>query len=120
MQALLVDGDPVLRQAIQWMLRDAGFTRVIEAADGEAALLSLRTGRPDLVVMSHKMSPMDGPTLAKALRVRGVSAPIVMMSADGAAGVLPTCVSARVAKPLNAAELTAAIRQCLATPALAG
>lgn len=117
MQVLLVDDDAQLRKAISWMLRASGFERIIEASDGEEALARLRAQELDLVVTDCQMPRMSGLTLAKALRVRGVHAPIVMLSSlnhpqvDRAA--FDAGVNACVRKPLDAEKFLAAIQECL-------
>lgn len=124
MRALLVDDDAQLRQAVGWMLRDAGFTGIVEAADGEEALIHLRNGPFDLVITDGQMPRMDGFTLSRALRFRGVSAPIVMLSSRDHAQITHAArqagVTVHVRKPLDAATLLEAIHGCLAPAAGTG
>jgi two-component system, chemotaxis family, chemotaxis protein CheY len=57
---LIVDDDPVTRQALALLLTTQGYT-VAEAADGAAALARLRTGDlPRLVLLDLMMPVMDG------------------------------------------------------------
>jgi len=57
---LIVDDDPVTRQALALLLNAEGYV-VAEAADGAAALAKLRSGRPPQLVLLDLMMPvMDG------------------------------------------------------------
>lgn len=78
---LLVDDDAMLRGFLSDLLVPLGFD-VLEAPDGLAALSVLENSAPDLFLLDVAMPRMDGLTLARALRGRGVSAPILMLSAD--------------------------------------
>lgn len=78
---LLVDDDPMLRGFLSDLLVPLEF-QVLEAPDGAAALSMLEFSTPDLYLLDVAMPVMDGLTLARALRERGVVAPVLMLSAD--------------------------------------
>jgi CheY-like chemotaxis protein len=78
---MVVDDDPVVRGLLADILVPIGFT-VLEAADAEACLNELEGLSPDLFILDVTMPGMDGLTLAKTLREKGFSAPILMLSAD--------------------------------------
>ena len=65
---LIVDDSRVVRKVARRILEAIGYA-VSEAADGEQALMSLRAGVPDFVLMDWNMPVMDGITCLRALRV---------------------------------------------------
>ncbi|WP_207061247.1 ATP-binding protein [Motiliproteus sp. SC1-56] len=77
----LVDDDPVLRGMLAELLTPLGFI-ILEAPDAAACLRMLESATPDLFVLDVSMPGMSGLELARALRKRGVGAPILMLSAD--------------------------------------
>lgn len=117
MQVLLVDDDPQIRRALGWLLRDCGFTQVIEAGDGQQALVALGQNRPNLIITDCQMPKMDGITLTRALRTRGQQAPIIMLSGQDDPQVVEMALEAGVnhyvAKPLHAEAVTSTIQQAL-------
>ena len=77
---LLAEDDDALRQLVARILRAAGY-KVLEAADGEAALTcSANHGRVDLLVTDMVMPKLDGVALATALCARDVHLPVLYMS----------------------------------------
>lgn len=77
----LVDDDPVLRGLLSDLLSPLGF-RTLEAHDAEACLALLQNSNPDLFLLDISMPGMNGLQLARELRLRGIKAPILMLSAD--------------------------------------
>jgi signal transduction histidine kinase/CheY-like chemotaxis protein len=81
---LIVDDNAEHRALLEDALRPLGFLLTL-AENAEAALDSLNAAPPDLVLLDVAMPGMSGWTLAAVLRrERGLSAPIVMVSADAA------------------------------------
>ena len=77
---LLVDDDPMVREATAWMLADAGH-RVAEAVDGLAALEHLIASGPvDLLITDINMPRMDGLELAQQTRSRWPGMPVLLVS----------------------------------------
>ena len=78
---LLVEDDRFLRKAAEVRLRRAGYT-VITAADGEEAIATASTSRPDLVLLDLIMPRMQGFEVLRVLRtqpnMQGV--PIVVLT----------------------------------------
>jgi signal transduction histidine kinase len=81
---LIVDDDAAVRDTLASILSESGFS--VSAADGGAlALRDVEGGlRPDVVLLDRSMPEMDGLALAKALRARLGSVPIVFMTGDTA------------------------------------
>jgi CheY-like chemotaxis protein len=66
-RVLLVDDEPLLRDALKQFLEFSGHT-VDEAADGDEALARLVVMRPDVVVSDVLMPTRDGMSLCRHLR----------------------------------------------------
>jgi CheY-like chemotaxis protein len=79
--ALLVDDDHEVRQVTAEMLRHLGFA-VVEAEGGEQALEIIGTLQPsaNLILLDYAMPGMNGLQVAQALRTRGVTAPIALVT----------------------------------------
>src|ERR1700682_5369169 len=76
---LVVDDEPRIVQLVRDYLEHGGFT-VLVASDGETALRTARTGRPDLVVLDLGLPGLDGLDVTRALRRDG-EIPIIMLTA---------------------------------------
>src|SRR6266545_2682861 len=76
---LVVDDEPRIVQLVRDYLEHGGFT-VLTASDGQAALRTARTGRPDLVVLDLSLPGLDGLDVARSLRREG-EVPIIMLTA---------------------------------------
>ncbi|HEU4799653.1 MAG TPA: ATP-binding protein [Gemmatimonadales bacterium] len=79
-RVLVVDDEPAVRQIAARTLQSSGCS-VLQAADGAAAIeLVDRHGPPDLVLTDLMLGGMDGAELARRLRDRWPTLPIVFMS----------------------------------------
>ncbi len=78
---LFVEDEPEVRTVAARLLRARGY-EVIEAADGEAALLLAEehTGTIDMLISDVIMPGMDGPTLLKKARGYLAGAPVMFIS----------------------------------------
>ena len=56
---LVVDDDPAVRECLEELFRHQGY-QVLTADDGEAGLMTLRTARPDLMVLDVTLPRLDG------------------------------------------------------------
>jgi two-component system alkaline phosphatase synthesis response regulator PhoP len=81
---LLADDEVNLRTLVRTTLDDPAY-RILEAADGVAALELARKENPDLVVLDWMMPGMSGVEVANALRQDPATAhlPIIMLTAKG-------------------------------------
>jgi diguanylate cyclase (GGDEF)-like protein len=115
---LLVDDSETQRARLREALAEAGFTDVLEAADGLEGLRRLLEDPVDLVICDVEMPGLDGGKLVPMSRAaQGRRVPFVMLTAlrdphrrarlflDGAADVIP--------KPCHPVELVARIRHNL-------
>ncbi|SUD48039.1 Mycobacterial persistence regulator A [Nocardia otitidiscaviarum] len=113
---LIVEDDPNVRSTLDQLLRFEGY-RVLQAADGSAALTVLATQRPDLAVVDVVMPELDGLSLCRVLRRRGDRLPILVLTArhqvgDRVAG-LDAGADDYLAKPFDTEELLARLRALL-------
>lgn len=101
---LLVDDDALLRLTMRRRLEGLGWT-VALASSGHSALDQLEVDRFDLVLSDVMMPEMDGLQLAAEAQLRGVTAPVVLMSGLASDGMQARAsavgVALLVAKPLG-------------------
>ena len=112
---LVVDDEAKIVRLVRSYLVQAGFT-VIEAADGQTALIQARREKPDLVVLDLGLPGIDGLEVARTLR-RERDTPIIMLTAriedtDKIVG-LELGADDYVTKPFNPRELVARVRAVL-------
>jgi len=112
---LVVDDEPRIVQLVRDYLEHGGFT-VLVASDGQAALRTARTGRPDLIVLDLGLPGLDGLDVTRALRREG-EIPIIMLTArteetDKLVG-LELGADDYLTKPFSPKELVARVRAVL-------
>jgi len=114
---LVVDDDAGFRAYARELLEDGGF-RVLDVADGVAALASARAERPAAVLLDVNMPRLSGYEVCRALREEhGQAFPLMFVSGertesfDRVAG-LTIGADDYLAKPFEADELLARLR-CL-------
>jgi signal transduction histidine kinase/ActR/RegA family two-component response regulator len=111
---LLVDDDRAVRDVTASMLRDLGYV-VLEAGSGGASLdLVERERNVDLVVLDFAMPGMNGVEVARQLKARSPSLPVMFITgfADRAAiaGVDPECI---IGKPFETGVLAEKVKRAL-------
>jgi signal transduction histidine kinase/CheY-like chemotaxis protein len=111
---LLVDDDRAVRDVTASMLRDLGYV-VLEAGSGGASLdLVERERNVDLVVLDFAMPGMSGVEVARQLKARSPSLPVMFITgfADRAAieGVDPECI---LGKPFETGVLAEKVKRAL-------
>ena len=81
---LIVDDNQYMRKMIRNLLINCGIKDMYEAADGIAALDSIRTVGPDAVILDWEMPLLSGPELVRIVRSPGVfpmpDVPIIMLT----------------------------------------
>ena len=78
---MVVDDHEVLRQGLRFMLRnEAEFAIVAEAADGRAALESLQSMRPDVLLLDLKMPGIDGLEILGRIREQWPELPVLIFT----------------------------------------
>jgi DNA-binding response OmpR family regulator len=112
---LVVEDEPSIREVVSLYLRRAGY-QVTVVDEGQAALESLATQTPDLVVLDLMLPNVDGLEITRWLRERG-DTPIIMLTArreepDRIAG-LEMGADDYVVKPFSPQELVSRVRAVL-------
>jgi CheY-like chemotaxis protein len=110
---LVVDDDNAVRQVTVEMARDLGCD-VAQASGGEQALALVEKLTPKLILLDYAMPGMNGLQLARALRERGLTAPIALVT--GYAELSETDVAAAelgglLRKPFTIRELQGLLTQ---------
>jgi two-component system response regulator MprA len=113
---LVVDDDAAIRRVLSRGLAAEGY-EVATASDGGGALVELERHVPDLVVLDVGLPGLDGLAVARRARAKGVSVPILMLTArddvaDRVAG-LDAGADDYLVKPFATDELLARIRALL-------
>ena len=114
---LVVDDDPTILATVSEVLDMEGFA-VVTAANGAEALAAIDQDWPSLVLLDMRMPVLDGWGFMRAVRERGLTITVVVMTAAadarrwgreiGAQGVL--------AKPFDIDELVGAVRSLRPQP----
>ena len=112
-RVLVVDDDPPLLRMLTRSLGAEGF-EVTAARDGGAALVAAERAAPDVIVLDVAMPAIDGLSVCRRLRSRGLATPILMLTArdavaDRVAG-LEAGADDYLVKPFAIAELVARLR----------
>lgn len=123
MRLLLVEDDPVLAAAVAKGLREQAYA-VDVAVDGDAAVYQAAVNPYDAVVLDVMLPRRDGFAVCRELRRRGLTLPILMLTARDAVGDrimgLDTGADDYLTKPFEFGELLARLRALLRRgPALA-
>jgi DNA-binding response OmpR family regulator len=80
-RVLVVDDEPEVRLILQEFLSDRGY-EVSLADDGAAALASLGTDRPDLVLLDVAMPEMDGVETLRRIMTLTPPVSVIMVTAN--------------------------------------
>lgn len=111
---LIVDDDPLIRQALNRLLTRQGYQVSAAASVGEARPL-LAQGSFDLVLTDLQMPGEDGLTLVREIRQRSANLPVVMLTAHGTMNTVLQALRAGandfLTKPYAMDELLGIIRR---------
>jgi two-component system response regulator MprA len=110
---LVVDDDASLRRMLDRTLSAEGFA-VETAVDGGGALVAVERSVPEVIVLDVGLPGLDGLAVCRRLRAKGISTPIIMLTArdavpDRVAG-LESGADDYLVKPFATEELVARIR----------
>lgn len=121
-RVLIVDDEKNMRWVLGQALSSDGFD-VAEAVDGTSALDAVAEQEPDVMVLDHRMPAPDGMEVLRKLRSRGVTFPIIMLTAHGnvatAVEAMKAGASEYLTKPFDLEELKIAIDKALQYSGLA-
>ncbi|MFZ0450494.1 MAG: response regulator [Desulfatiglandaceae bacterium] len=84
-KVLIVDDFATMRRIVKGVLKQLGFSNIVEAEDGSAALSELKKDPVGLIVSDWNMPKMSGLDLLKAVRGNASlkDIPFVMVTAEG-------------------------------------
>jgi DNA-binding response OmpR family regulator len=113
---LIAEDQPDIRDLLVMNLRQAGY-EVLAVGDGTTALASQDESPCDLLILDLMMPGLDGLEVCKALRARGRTSPILMLTAkstelDRVLG-LELGADDYLTKPFSLAELLARVKALL-------
>ena len=113
---LVVDDDRPVLAMLERTLAGEGY-EVRTARDGPAALVAVERAAPDLIVLDVMLPGMDGLAVARRLRARGLTLPILLLTARDAVAERVAGLDAGaddyLVKPFAAEELMARVRALL-------
>ena len=120
---LVVDDDGPIRRMLERTLAAEGYG-VSGAADGGMALASIERSAPDVVVLDVGLPGLDGLAVCRRLRSKGLTLPILLLTArdavsDRVAG-LDAGADDYLVKPFAPEELLARIRALLRRGTVSG
>jgi PAS domain S-box-containing protein len=115
-RVLVVDDEMGPRESLRMILKPHFEVAVVDS--GEAALRSLSTFRPDLVVMDIKMPTMDGIELLRRIKARDASIEVVMITAYASLETVKSALSygafEYLIKPFSRHDVEETVRRALA------
>jgi CheY-like chemotaxis protein len=113
-RVLVVDDGPENRELLSLVLTEQGLW-VDEAENGAQALEKLAAGSYDLVLMDMQMPELDGYGATSLLRSRGVTTPIIALTAHAMAEDREKCIKAGctdyMTKPIEKTLLLTSVSQ---------
>ena len=117
MKVLVVDDFATMRRILRGVLKEIGFTKIVEADDGSTALAVLKKDKVGLIVSDWNMPEVTGLELLKAVRgdesMKNV--PFLMVTAEGQKDSVVQAVQAGVnnyvVKPFTADTIKEKLEQ---------
>ena len=112
---LIADDEAQIREILRIYFEKEGF-KVVEAADGAAAIIQVQAAKPDIVILDIMMPVLDG--LEVCRQVRKISdIPIIMLTAkdedDDRILGLEIGADDYITKPFNTREVVARVKAVL-------
>lgn len=110
---LIVDDDSMIRQVLRLILREAQFTVVGDAADGNEGLAACKRYKPDVVCLDINMPGTDGLSTLQRIKIELPETIVIMVTGDASATTVREAITKGAAgyivKPFNAAKVVDAI-----------
>ena len=112
----IIDDDNSVRKSVALNLEQEGF-KVLEAEDGVKGISLVEEKKPDVIILDIKMPRKDGFQVCKELRNKGISTPLILLTArseevDKVLG-LELGADDYLAKPFGMLELVARVKALL-------
>lgn len=119
---LIADDEKNMRWVLSQALAGEGYD-IVEAADGKEALAAIGDQVPDVMVLDHRMPAPDGMEVLRRIRSKGLTFPIIMLTAHGnvttAVEAMKAGASEYLTKPFDLEELKLSIDKVLRMSELA-
>lgn len=116
MRILVVEDDAALAKALLRMLTEAGYA-VDVVSDGHTASEAFQSEHFDLIILDLNIPGLDGLSVLKAIRLKGMDVPVLILTAKSAPGDrvkgLDLGADDYVTKPFDVGELEARVRVLL-------
>ena len=115
---MVVDDNAAILEIVSELISAAGY-QPITASGGKECLAKITTERPDLVLLDINMPDMDGWTVLRTIKEKGMaqSTKVMMLTATTEIGTdifgLQDVVSGYIRKPFNNEELQARLKEVL-------
>ena len=111
-----MDDDPTILATVSEVLDMEGFA-VVTATNGAEALVAVDRAVPSLVLLDMRMPVLDGWGFMRAIRERGLTLTVVVMTAAADANRWGREIGAQavLAKPFELDELLGAVQRLLPT-----
>jgi len=78
---VIADDHPIVRHGLREMIEaDSSLKIVAEAGDGQGALAQIERLKPDVAVLDIDMPGLDGLTVAREIRTRGIGVQVVLLT----------------------------------------
>ena len=114
---MIVDDAMFMRKTIRNALEGAGYSRIVEAADGETAVDMYQQEMPDLMLLDITMPGMSGIEVLEEVMRLYPEGKVVMCSAIGQEMMIEKAVLAGalefIVKPFKKEELLKVVKYCL-------
>jgi two-component system OmpR family response regulator len=79
-KVLVVDDEPSIRDLLSRQLRFAGFS-VAAVGNGNDAVVAAEKSKPDIILLDVMLPDMNGFSVTKAIRAKGIDVPVLFLSA---------------------------------------
>ena len=79
-KVLVVDDEPSIRDLLSRQLRFAGFS-VAAVGNGNDAVIAAEKSNPDIILLDVMLPDMNGFSVTKAIRAKGIEVPVLFLSA---------------------------------------
>lgn len=117
LRVLLAEDNPINALLARALLEREG-CRVDRVASGQEALAALAAGAYDLILMDRRMPDLGGVEATRILRARGVTTPVVALTADAFEDDRRECLGAGMddflVKPISADAMRSVLSRCVA------
>jgi len=106
---LVVEDNPVNLMVAVSILKNMGYAEPATADNGQAALKQMEHNVFDVVLMDCQMPELDGYQATREMRARGLTTPVIAMTANALAEDQARCIAAGmndyISKPFNSRQL---------------